>query len=54
MTQAKAKKRAPARRVEVIDRDAARDLELTIENDGRLYESQQKPIYVLKERARPR
>jgi hypothetical protein len=44
MTQAKAKKRTPARRVEVIDQHAARDLELTIENDGRLYESQQKPI----------
>lgn len=38
------KPRKPVKRVKVVDTDAARDLEVTIENDGRLYESQFRPI----------
>ena len=38
------RRKAPARHAGVVDQDAARDLELTIANDGDLYRQQFQPI----------
>lgn len=38
------RRKTPARHAGVVDQDAARDLELTIENDGDLYRQQFQPI----------